>query len=55
MKKLFNVMLLQILSKKNKKKIKIEQEKSYTGFILGDDAVKSYSTMIEENNHKKSL
>lgn len=41
-----NEMLLQNASKDNKKiKIKIEQGKSYTGFILGDDAVKSYSIL----------
>lgn len=56
MEKSLNEMLLQNASKDNKKiKIKIEQGKSYTSFVLGDDAAKSYSTMIEKHNHKKSL
>lgn len=49
MEKAFNEMSLKSAFKENKK-IKIEQKKSYTSFVLGDDAVKSYSTMLEENN-----
>ena len=49
MEKSLNEMLLKNASKENKK-IKIEQEQPYTSFVLGDNAVKSYSILCKYGN-----
>lgn len=53
MEKSFNEKLLKNASKENKK-IKIEQGQPNTSFVLGDDAVKSYSSLCKSETYQKN-